>query len=191
MFTRSARGVSVLTLVMTLTALGAQPALGRPPTRGGLSINFDDVAAPCHWDETVALRDEYAALGVHFRGPARLDGGGVLNECANFGVRGHSRPNLLGFHTDGVFADGGMARGPERIRFDSAMTHVEVKVAHGRTGEGSVLLQAYDASGALLDSAQVVLTSILTVIAVDASAIRLVRVSSNSRSWVLDDLVGS
>jgi hypothetical protein len=68
------------------------------------------------------------------------------------------------------------------------MSHVEVKVAHGRTGRGSVRLDAYDVAGNLVDTAQILLTSTLTVIAVDAAAIRMVRVASTSPSWVLDDL---
>lgn len=189
--TRLFRVSAVLAPIVLLATASAQPAMGRAPNRADVSINFDDTTAPCYFMDAVALRDQYAALGVRFRGPAPRDGGGVLDQCGSFGVRGHSPPNFLAFHSLGEFADGGIARGPERIRFDAEMSHVEVKVAHGRAGGGSLRLQAYDANGGVVDTAQITLTPELTVIAVDGSAIRLVRVSSNSLVWVLDDLVAS
>lgn len=59
-----------------------------PPPPGAIVINFDDVSAPCNFGSTVALRDQYAGLGVRFMGPAALDGGGILDQCGNFGVSG-------------------------------------------------------------------------------------------------------
>src|SRR3989442_10671994 len=53
-----------------------------------VSINFDDVSAPCTFHQTVALTTQYSSQGVKFSGPGAHNGGGVLNACGNFGVSG-------------------------------------------------------------------------------------------------------
>lgn len=96
-------------------------------------LNFDDVAAPCVFAETVALRNYN---GVLFSGGAPNDGGAILNECGNFGVTGHSPPNFLAFNCSSVLGDGGIPKLPEKVVFPNASTQVSLKI--GSAGGGTV-----------------------------------------------------
>src|SRR5438552_522217 len=89
-------------------------------------INFDDLAAPTGFISTTRLTNRYQSLGVIFEGPGGLDGGAVLNENSSFGVSGYSRPNFLAFNTNVMMSDGGLARGPETIRFTPSASFVRL-----------------------------------------------------------------
>src|SRR5690349_9671514 len=43
------------------------------------------------------MRGVAAGLEIQFQGPGPLDGGGVFDRCAGFGVTGYSPPNFVGF----------------------------------------------------------------------------------------------
>ena len=83
-------------------------------------IDFDDLTAPCSFRDTTALRERYAASGVHFTGPEQNDGGAILNMCGTFGVNARSGENFLAFnrYSSGML-DGGMPADPETIEFDN------------------------------------------------------------------------
>lgn len=82
-----------------------------PPQLNGL-VTFDSVAAPCNFVETTALRG--VLEGATFFAPG-LNGGGVLNECSNFGVPAFSAPNFLATNPASAYADGGTPRFPQLI----------------------------------------------------------------------------
>jgi hypothetical protein len=183
MRSRLARLVSVLA-VASLIPLTAAQNVGADT--GGLLINFDDVTAPCVFADTVALREEYAAQGVHFLAPAPLDGGGRLDECGNFGVSGHSSPNFLAFNKDALYSDGGVPKSPQGVLFDSTYSRVQVKA--GSVFPKKFYMRAFDAGGTLIGSAQITLTSAVQAVSISAAGIRSIRFHSGAGSWVVDDL---
>jgi hypothetical protein len=186
------RATAIALTVVGLATVGIQPAASLPATGKSIAINFDTVHAPCLFKNTFALRNEYGALGIVFLGPAQLDGGGLINQCSVFGVTGYSPPNFLGFNPlNAAFHDGGIPRGPERILFKTAMSHVEVKVAHGNTYEGSAIMTAFDSHGVVLDTVTLTLSNTLTPFSIDAQGIKSVVVNSDAAQWVLDDLVAT
>jgi hypothetical protein len=97
-------------------------------------IDFDDASAPCNFSLTTAVREQYATRGVHFDGPAALDGGAILDECGSFGVSGHSSPNFIAFNTGATLMDGGKPRGPQTIRFDFPLSSVRILAGHASAG---------------------------------------------------------
>ena len=153
-------------------------------------INFDAATAPCLFLNTTALRTEYAALGVTFAGPAPLDGCGIVNECGNWGVSGHSSPNFLGINESAVFADGGIPRGPVTMNFTNPVSEVSVLTASGSSSGMMVTMAAYDAGNALVAGHSILLqptTQLLTV-----SNPEIVRVViSGPPVFMLDDLAFS
>lgn len=103
-----------------------------------IEIDFDEVSAPCGFATTSALRERYADLGVHFEGPEGNDGGAILNECAGFGITGHSSPCLLGFNSSAELAGGALARGPETVRFDETIVFFAASFGTGLSGTATL-----------------------------------------------------
>jgi hypothetical protein len=175
-------GTGSLLGTIVVGAAGAASATTRVTT-----INFDDVTAPCNFNQTVALRDQYASMGVHFSGSGARDGGGILNECGNFGVTGYSAPNFLAFNPAATYSDGGIPNSPQFIAFDSPVNGVRIRA--GSDSGGTVQLSAYDAQGHLLGRRTLAMVPALKSIAVGAAGISRVALRvQNSGSWVFDDL---
>ncbi len=158
-----------------------------PPPPGAVVINFDDVGAPCSFGETVALRDQYAAQGVLFMGPAPLDGGGILDQCSNFGVSGYSPPNFLAFNQNSNFSDGGIPRPPEIITFTNGAGYVQVNAGSGSGAGQIVTMEAFDAAGSSLGSDSLTLAPTLDTLSITATGIAYV-VIDGPAVFVLDDL---
>lgn len=168
-----------------MAALAITSGRARAGAQAGL-INFDDVSAPCNFLDTVALRDEYASLGVHFRGTG-LNGGGILNECSNFGVTGYSAPNFLGFNTTGQFSDGGQPIPPQYIYFDNPVGGVRIK-AGSETG-GTVKMTAFNTSHQVVGSQTLAMTAELQTLTIVGQDIKGVVIKVDGGSyWVFDDL---
>lgn len=158
-----------------------------PPPPSAIVINFDDVAAPCLFMDTTALRDQYAGLGVLFVGPAVNDGGGIVNQCGSWGVSGHSQPNFLGFNQDALFSNGGIPRPPETITFTNGATHVQVNTGSGAGAGQIVTMEAFDAAGTSLGSDSLTLAPALDTLSITADGIAYVVINSPSY-FMLDDL---
>ena len=152
-------------------------------------IDFDDVGAPCSFNQTTALREAYATLGVHFDGPALLDGGAILDQCGNFGVTGHSAPNFLAFNTGAMLSNGGIPRGPETITFDYPLT--SVRLLAGSSAAGIITSNAFDANGALVATDSFAGASALSLRTLSGSGIRRVVISFTGSVCVVDDLAWS
>jgi hypothetical protein len=169
------------------------PAVLSPlsPPVGAALIDFDDVTAPPLFSDTVRLTDRYAALGVIFEGPRGNDGGAILNEAGGFGISGHSSPNFLAFNSTATLDDGGTAKGPETLRFDPSVRSVNIIAARGHSAGGEMILEAFDASNMLVDSAAITLSNVMSPIRVSGSRIARVVISSTAESFVLDDLTFS
>ena len=119
-------------------------------------INFDVDAsgnplnAPATFANTVALRETYAPLGVHFTGPGD-NGGGIVNLTAGFGVFPRSGQNFLAFNNGAAYSNGGFANSPQTILFDTDIVRFSIWGSGGGAAENAVI-QAFDASNNLVDS---------------------------------------
>ena len=112
-----------------------------------IKIDFDNVIAPAQFLGVNPLRDEYASLGVRFRGLEADDGGAILNaSVANFGVPAYSGLNILAFNSLATMANEGVPRQPEFILFDDLWKTVSIYVAC-TNGTDKFVLSAYDSSG--------------------------------------------
>jgi len=159
-----------------------------------VSINFDGFTAPCNFDQTVALTTQYSSQGVRFSGPGAYNGGGVLNECGNFGVSGYSAPNFLAFNNGAHFINGGTPVGPELILFTTATyDHVQINVAC--VAGGQARLQAFDSNKQVIATSIINLSSTLATVSVDdpngRASIKAVKLMTNQSVWVADDLSAS
>jgi len=151
-----------------------------------VAIDFDDQVQPCTFAETVALTDEYAALGVVFSGPGGNDGGAILDECGGFGVNGHSAPNFLAFNINSGLSNGGIPRGPETITFSPAAD--SVSIAAGHASAGTITMECFDGGGAPLGSDSLVGSSTLQPLEVAAAGIASCVLSFTGAVAVFDDL---
>ena len=154
-------------------------ALITPPPEGATVIDFDDNSRPCAFSSIVPLSEEYASLGVHFAGTDTSDGGGVLDQCGNFSVSGHSPRNFLAFNS-------GSFRGPETITFDSALIHFQANAGH--SSSGTIVFKAYDSGSTLVDSASIGGSSALATLVLQGTDIRSVVITFTGSVMVLDDL---
>ena len=152
------------------------------------AIDFDDVAAPCVFADTTALREQYSSLGVHFTGPGVNDGGAILNMCGNFGLDARSGENFLAFNRDSEMEDGGIPKEPETIEFDQLMRYVSIYAAGGRNVD-SFTMDAYDALDNLIDT-DAVATQGWAELSVSSQAgiSRIVLSQTGNNAFVYDDL---
>jgi len=153
-------------------------------------IDFDDLdPAPTLFNDTTALRDRYAALGVTFSGPGN-DGGAILDDQHLSSYVPHSGPNFLAFFdtATGDLSGGGRARLPQTLQFSSPVRRVEFQV--GDDQEGTVLAEAFDADDNLLGSSGVEATQTLQPVVLEARGIAKVVISTTTSLavTVIDDL---
>jgi hypothetical protein len=173
---------------LTTLLLAAAPGGASAATR---TINFDDFTAPTLFADTAGpVKERYAALGVHFAGPAANDGGTVLN-VSTFAVTGESVPNALAFNTGASYsagAGGGVARGPETITFDTPIYSASIRV--GQTEGGTVRLTAFDGTTPVSTNFQ---TSQSDLQSLDVAAARItsLRLEFSGTATVWDDLTWS
>jgi len=170
-----------------------KPSKGiRPIPEASTLINFDNVSAPCVFSSTVALRNEYAAQGVVFRGTPvdSNNGGAILNECSNFGVTGHSSPNFLAFNADAPMEDGGIPKIPELIIFINPVSSVQINAGVGFGVSGKVVMIAKDPNFNTVGFDVINVASQMQTLIVRANAIKFVIIAGQlSTPWlVLDDL---
>ena len=168
------------------------PADTRSPARtaNAVIINFDELSAPCIFNNTTALRDAYLALGVRFSGQGSLGGGSVLDQCGNFGVSGYSPPNFVGFNRlpAATTLDGGHPVWPERITFTAHAASVQARVGSSSPG-GVFTMRAFDSIGNLIATTSVPGMTALQPLTITHLGIRSVEVDFTiGYSWVLDDL---
>ncbi len=153
-------------------------------------IDFDDLTQPCVFLSQVALRGEYAGVGVEFDGPGPSDGGGILGGCGGFGVQPHSGLNFLAFNRNGEFSDGGTPTVPQTIRFDTATSSVSIWVSGG-LNDAEFSMEAFDGSGGSLGSVSVVTPSTTWhKLSIDEADIKSVVVNEigGAPYFVMDDL---
>ena len=173
-------------LLLAGLALTAWPAASHAATR---TINFDDFTAPCGFSATTGpLTDRYAAsFGATFGGPSAGDGGTILNECANFGVTGHSSPNFLAFNTTANYPSSGTATGPETITFATPAHFVSIKA--GQAGGGTITLRAFDGTTPVATSvSSTPAMAAVQTLEVAAARITSVQLSFTGNAIIFDNL---
>lgn len=151
------------------------------------TITFDTGTAPCVFQHTQALEDEYASVGVHFRGPAAMEGGAILNRCAHFGIGARSGREFLAFNGDTY------AKVPETVTFDSPVRRVACYVADGDPGGEATYWLLAKRDGQLVAKTKVVVQSLaytgLQVRAKQGIDTVVIKASTTDHtSFVLDDL---
>jgi hypothetical protein len=114
-------------------------------------INFDDVSAPEHFDQTKPLRDEYKIKGVTFEGPDTYEGGAVLSRQFNNQLGG-SYPNALVIDDRDFYGypNPAFAKGPETLKFIPPITYFKIKAYN--YCEQNISMAAYDPDNILVDS---------------------------------------
>jgi len=146
-----------------------------------VTINFDNISAPCVFASTSPLTTQYTAQGVTFAGPSGGKGGAVVNQCGNFSVSGHSAPNFLAFNA-GV----GWPVGPETLTFTNPSTSVSILA--GYAGAGTITMTAYNTGGQQVASNSIAASSALKTLSVSASEIKTVKLSFTGSICVFDNL---
>jgi hypothetical protein len=157
-----------------------------------IRIDFDGVAAPGLFINANPLRDEYASLGVRFRGLEANDGGAILNaSAANFGVPAYSGQNVLGFNSLATMANGGVPRQPEFILFDDLWMTVTI-YGSSTSGLDHFIIRAYDGSGAMVveeqEYSQRQWIPLSVTWAQGIKKVEVTRLENGSPSFVLDSL---
>ncbi len=104
-----------------------------PATAGrSVTIDFDQVSAPCLFMQTKPLAGSFLHLASFFGREG--NGGTVLDQCSNFLLNARSQPNFLAFNdsdSPGVYPSGGVARLPELLLFGEGHTEVTLYLSHG------------------------------------------------------------
>ncbi|MCX7591115.1 MAG: hypothetical protein N2255_05745, partial [Kiritimatiellae bacterium] len=161
------------------------------PEACDLKIDFDESPATAFFFTSAALRDEYLAQGVRFRGPGPLHGGADLND-STWNLLGNSDPNQLSFSVFSSFGGGGAPVGPQTIEFIAPKKRVSVNVAQDGTFpiNATATLTAYDIYGASIASKTASLSEVLNTFTVESTFDRIKRVelSSDAQYFVADDL---
>ena len=106
-------------------------------SRAGILLSFEYDAygnpitsAPMLANQTTALREEYASLGVHFRGGGGPNSGGsIFNEGPFYPIEAYSGDNVLGFSEYAQYSDGGYIRSTQVLEFDYNVSYFSMMVA--------------------------------------------------------------
>jgi hypothetical protein len=177
-----------IAIAMAALALSLSPAAAPAASR---TINFDDFDAETLFvNSDGPLRDRYASFGLHFTGPAANDGGAVL-DVSSFAVTGESAPNALAFNTGVTYTatqGGGVARGPETIRFDAPIHEASIRA--GQSAGGTVRLTAFDGATPVSTNFQTAQAALQTL-DVAAARITSLRIEFSGTASVWDDLTWS
>ena len=118
------------------------------------NVNFNTVAAPCHFIDTAPLRGAFQ--GAFFAAPG-LDGGATLDECSNFGVNALSPPNFLAFNNAASYTTGGVAKLPEIIAIPGGAIRVSMALSGGNMAGATMAIVAVGPGG--VQDVQVLVTS--------------------------------
>ena len=156
-----------------------------------VSIGFDNVIGKIGYIFANPLRDEYASLGVHFRGEAEKDGGAILIAEA-IGFSAESSPNVLAFNRTAKLANEGIATWPEIIFFDSLWKTVSIDV-RSYLGMDHFILTGFDSSGKEVVSSNVDTNTTWAQISVSWPAglnrVELTRLENGGNSFAADNLL--
>lgn len=143
------------------------------------TIGFDEPTAPCTFGASSSLTNYYSGLGVMFGG-----GGAILDECGNFGINARSGTQFWAFNVSSY------ATGPAQIFFDFVQSSVGIYAFSDQ--QNPFVMTAYDGFGGVLGSMSAANTSdSYAYLSFTASGIRSVAITTESSSYVYDDLMFS
>lgn len=94
------------------------------------TVTFDNVNAPCSFQETEALRG--VQEGIIFYA-LESDGGDILHECAGFGLEAASEPNFLAYNREAEYQDGGIPWLPQAMILPVDSPMVSMKISSGKS----------------------------------------------------------
>jgi hypothetical protein len=147
--------------------------------------NFDDVTAPCDFVDTTALRG--TEQSAYFQAPG-TDGGGILNECSDFGgIDAHSPPNFLAFNNATTYTSGGVPRTPELILVGPNRSSVSLWVSGGGT-PGYPLAVAALSPGGVQGIVTTVTTSQWVQLTIAGTGISAIALVGNPQVLLVDDI---
>ena len=192
---RATRFTSVVAAAVLglVTPLIATATVAPAHAAGTTTISFEDVPASCAFASAQPLRNRYAA--AKFSGPNFTDGGAVLDNCANFGIAPRTGSRFLAFRTGGVLlANGGTARGPEKIMLPIRQKSVSLWVSQSGFSLGTATFRMVGRRGStVVRTASVTTTTADWVKLQVASARGLTSVTVSTPTepdgiWLADDL---
>ena len=159
-----------------------------------ITIDFEDQTdAPLFIRDAKLLSDEYLDCETLFWGPDGLggnDGGVVINDLfSTLGITGHSPTKILIFDIfNNSLENGGIAQGPETIRFLNPVKGVRITAGHA--GSGTINLTCETSNLPISDQIPIGSNSLQQLeVRSDLSDISSCTVSFNGFLLVLDDLV--
>ena len=165
---------------------------------GETAIDFESDAgggflvAPVGFNNATALRDDFAALGVRFKGPNSQDGGALLDELSDLGIEARSGNNFIAFdNATNNLADGGSALGPITLIFDPPVTAASIHASGGPI-QGVFTIQAFN-QGSFVGLGQTLSQpneyAELAISGPIGGSLDTLRIASSaSNVWFLDDL---
>lgn len=182
----------------TTAALGVVLTVvpARPVYAGELAeLTFDGGTpdSPCLFSQTTPLRDTYAGFGIRFRGRNDLDGGAILDRCAQYGVQPRSGLRFLAYNANSRMSNGGAPAGPQTILFSQPKRVVQIYVSQGGIAVGTATFRLVARrAGRIVASTSVTTTtsdySLLKVRAARGISAVVLTASDPNQQWVADDL---
>ena len=135
-----------------------------------LLSNGDDYDPPCTFDLTLPLDSSWNGNSAA-RAYYALGHGAVLNECAGFGVTGHSSPNFLAWNCTDSNGDGSTPQLPQLIAYTGGtVLDVSMKVGSATDAGSTATLVALDSDFNVLDFSSATLASALQTVSTRAAA---------------------
>ena len=122
-----------------------------------LLSNGDDYDPPCSFDLTLPLDSSWNGNSAA-RAYYALGHGAVLNECARFGVTGHSSPNFLAWNCNDSNGDGSTPQLPQLIAYTGGtVSDVSINIGSATDAGAAAALAALDADFNVLHVSSVVI----------------------------------
>lgn len=156
-------------------------------------INFDTDASgnaivpPKLFRDTVALRDSYSSLGVHFMGPGEKHGGGIVNRVTGvWSLPELSGQGIMGFHSGSSYSDGGIPLDPQTITFDWEMSRVSIWAAS--TAGKAFKMSAFSEDGILVGTVSTTLTTTWQHLVIEQSGIHRIEWDGVAGIYAIDNL---
>jgi hypothetical protein len=158
-----------------------------------LDFDYGPAGEPCAFADVGPLREKYAGFGIHFSGPNATDGGAIQDTCGNWGVEPRSGLRFLAFASDGQLGNGGVARWPEKISFDSVKRVVQIYVSQSGFSVGdATFTMVGKRAGKVIRTATVDTSTSdwvrLRVQARNGFSRVVLRASDPDDAWLADDL---
>lgn len=181
-------------LLATSATVSALLLPAAPATASPVEVNFDGgtPGTPCSFAQVTPLRNQYAGLGIRFRGRNATDGGAILDKCSNFGVDPRSGLRFLAFNSTSTMANGGVPTGPQRILFGTKKRVVKIYVSKGSPAGTATFKLIGKRQGQTVRKATVVTDTpdwaLLKIKAPGGIKKAVIKADTPAGWWLLDDL---